>query len=495
MRIVKDPQMQLGEVDISQIKFDPKSRDEMPQVLRGLQYIYTNLELRTQVFDILEKHIYADKKNITGRPGMDLWKILVLGVVRLNLNWNYDRLQNEANHHAQIRAMLGHSDDFEKPEYKLQTLKDNVSLLTPELLDEINVLVVHAGHKLVKKKDDEPLRARCDSFVLETNVHYPTDINLLFDAMRKMIQLTARHCAKQRLSDLRQSKHAMGQLKNLMRSAQVKKRSCSKNEATTLKLQSAVIQAHQAYIDMASVYVEKTTLALAKLKILGVVDPTIEEFMVHAKRQMDQIERRVMKREVIPHEEKVFSLFEPHTEWIMKGKAGVSVELGLKVCVLEDQHQFILMTRIMENETDDQAAVPMVEKAQHHFPNLNSVSYDKGFHSKKNQEILSEKLDFLVMPRKGKLSEAAKEIEHAPEFIKARHQHSGVESAINALECHGLDVCPDKGLDAFKRYVSLAAMARNLQRIGAILSMQVCKKEKRAHEKFMRQKELFRCVA
>ncbi len=81
----------------------------------------------------------------------------------------------------------------------------------------------------------------------------------------------------------------------------------------------------------------------------------IEGFMQHAIRQIDQTERRVMLGEVIPHDEKVFSIFEPHTEWVSKGKAGVPVELGVKVCILEDQHQFILHHQVMQNKTDDQS--------------------------------------------------------------------------------------------------------------------------------------------
>ena len=83
--------------------------------------------------------------------------------------------------------MLGHSEIFDDDEYHLQTIKDNVRLLTPDLLDQINQEIVKSGHKLVKKKGNEVLHGRCDSFVVETNVHYPTDINLLYDAVRKVI--------------------------------------------------------------------------------------------------------------------------------------------------------------------------------------------------------------------------------------------------------------------------------------------------------------------
>jgi transposase, IS5 family len=91
MRMTQNPRLQFGQVNISQICLDLKSRDDIPQILKGLQYIYITRSVREQIFELLEKHIAAqvDKKN--GRPGMELWKILVLGVLRLDLNCDYDR--------------------------------------------------------------------------------------------------------------------------------------------------------------------------------------------------------------------------------------------------------------------------------------------------------------------------------------------------------------------------------------------------------------------
>jgi len=149
MRKTIENQLILGEVDISEIEFDHRCRDEMPHLLKGLQFIYTNPELRKQVFALLEQHMNYSK---TGRRGMDLWKILVMGAVRLNGNMNYDRLHDVANNHCQMRQMLGITAWNQKPVFPMQTIKDNASLLTPELLNEINTLVVAAGHKLVKKK-------------------------------------------------------------------------------------------------------------------------------------------------------------------------------------------------------------------------------------------------------------------------------------------------------------------------------------------------------
>lgn len=151
MRDVQAKHMQSGTIDISKIQFNEKSRDDIPRILRGLQYLYTDMTLRTQLFDLLDKEIapHVDKKN--GRPGMLLWNILVLGVLRLDLNEDYDRVLELANEHATLRLMLGH-DSSDKHRYDLQTIKRNVTLLTVEILEKINQIVVDAGHTLLKKK-------------------------------------------------------------------------------------------------------------------------------------------------------------------------------------------------------------------------------------------------------------------------------------------------------------------------------------------------------
>lgn len=209
----------------------------------------------------------------------------------------------------------------------------------------------------------------------------------------------------------------------------------------------------------------------------------LDGYLAHAERQIDQIRRRALYGEHSPHGEKVFSIFEPHTEWISKGKAGVPVELGLRVAVVEDQHGFILHHRVMEKLTDDQIAVPLIGETRARFPAISSASLDKGFHSPANQAGLAEVVDFPVLPKKGKRSAAELEREHDPEFIRLRRRHSAVESAINALEVHGLDLCRDHGIDGFKRYVALAVVARNIQRIGALLQARELERERRRRQR------------
>ena len=144
------------------------------------------------------------------------------------------------------------------------------------------------------------------------------------------------------------------------------------------------------------------------------------------------------------------------------------MELGLRLGVVEDRHGFILHHQVMEKSTDDRIAVAIIQETKARFPELSSVSFDKGFHRPHNQAELKKIPDRVVLPKKDKLSKADKVREYDPEFVRLRRSHLAVESAINALEVHGLDKCPDHGIDGFKRYVALAVVARNIQRLSAV---------------------------
>ena len=473
MRAVKNIQIKLGEVDISQVKIDLKSRDDIPQILRGIQYLYLNVEIRNKLFTALEKTIPVKIDKSNGRPGMELWKIFVLGVLRLNLNCDYDRLQSLANNYKTVREMLGHAVLDEDYYYQLQTLKDNVRLLTPEVLSEINQIIVSTGHELLKKKETAKLAARCDSFVVKTDVHFPTDINLLFDAIRKAIQLVARLSDKHGITSWRQYQYNIKAVKKSYRNAQQSKKANSKDEHKKI---SKIQEAHRAYVELAESFttkVSQTVNHINKEKSLSLTEAAnlieINDYLIHGARQIDQIRRRVLCGEVIPNEEKVFSLFEPHTEWVCKGKLGVPVELGVRVCITEDKNQFILHHKVMWKQTDEKLTVPMAEEVKKKFPNLYSMSYDRGFYSKNNRDQLSELLASYALPKKGKLSREDKIIQTREDYIQAKSRHSAVESAINALDIHGLDRCFDHGKIGFERYVALAVVARNIQHIGAIL--------------------------
>lgn len=143
-----------GVFPIEQVKFDVRCRDEITKTLRGLQAIYMNKECRQKLFAILETMIPEETSKKTGRKGMALWTIFVLGMLRLSCNWNYDRLKNNYDNHQLIRQMCGIDLFCDSGKVtSLQTIHDNISLFTEEMADEISTVVVDYGHKLLKKKN------------------------------------------------------------------------------------------------------------------------------------------------------------------------------------------------------------------------------------------------------------------------------------------------------------------------------------------------------
>jgi hypothetical protein len=304
--------------------------------------------------------------------------------------------------------------------------------------------------------------------------------------MRKTIYLIAIICSEIGITAWRQSHQNLMKVKGLLRGIQRLNRSTSKDEAKIQKRDQLIIAKHQNYIDVCQGFVIRVKETIRILRELGILSMSqelrlisIEEYIRHAERQIDQIRRRVVLDEKIPHEEKVYSIFQLHTEWISKGKAGVPQELGLRVCVLKDQYGFLLHHRVMQQQTDDKVAVAMVQEAKDRFENLVGCSFDKGFYSPGNKSELANILDYVILPKKGRLSAKDRQIEHSEEFIESRRKHSAVESSINALENHGLDRCLDHGLHGFERYVALSVLARNIQILGHLLQQKELKKQKR----------------
>ena len=252
---------------------------------------------------------------------MEMWRILVLGVLKQGLGCDFDRLHNLANHHETVRAMLGHSDFADKTHYELQTIVDNVSLMRPELLAEVGRLVVESGHAVARKKPGGRLRGRCDSLVVETDVHYPTDLGLLWDGVRCLIRETARAAAAHGVGGWRQHRHLGKRVKegfNPVRSARRGKQTPEKVET---------------YLGLCRDLVERAEGTVKALVGKGVEEAEcrlIRGYIDHARRQIDQVDRRLLQGERIPHQEKVFSIFEPHTRWISKGRRAGRWNWGLR---------------------------------------------------------------------------------------------------------------------------------------------------------------------
>lgn len=470
MRQRFEQQTSLGILPIDEIKFSArnlKSRDELMPVLLALQHLYVTPELNEAVFTLLEKKVCGAKKK-TGRKGMDLWHILVLAVVRHTLGTNWDRLEHIANNDLLTRKLLGvYVEKFgiEEQEFCYQTIVDNVSLIDEALLIQVNELVVKHGHDLLKKKEDEALLLKTDSFVLKTDVHFPTDLNLLWDSVRKCLDMVETLQEAFPVKGMRKIKYIRKAFKSLFRSTS---QQVFKGRNEEKKKQSV-----NAYLDKARELQGRFETIIntsfgGDIKTMALII-ALQVYNTYLKKFIDQVDRRLLKGETIPASEKVYSIFEEHTEWISKGKPGHQVELGHLVLVTTDQHHFIVDYKVMEKEKDAPQVDTLIERIKATFPAtaIYSHSFDKGFYSRGNYAALEKSgTERVIMPKRGKLNKAEKEREHTREFKALRNQHSAVESNINMLGHHGMNRCPDQGIAHYKRYFGLSVLAYNLHILG-----------------------------
>jgi len=473
MRRRFDVQLALGQIPIERVHIPLKSRDELPPILAGLQWIFQTPEINEQVFALLESKVVAGKK-ATGRPGLDLWQILVLGVVRLGLDCDYDRLEDLANHHTLLRQILGVSPvpaANEKP-FHYKTLSENVCHLDEPLLVQINALIAQAGRNVFKKKEVlELIHAKTDSYVLETNVHFPTDLNLLWDGQRKCLDLIGPLMSHHGLPGWRKAKAWRRKLKSQM--IGLTRLASGGGPNKEQRRQAAA----QAYVQDSYRFEQKLFDAVQSLpapeSIVEIVQRTVlDYFQSMLIKQLDLVARRWLREEKIPHAEKIFSLFEPHTEFIKKGKLFPPVELGHKLLLTTDQHELILDYRVMDqqpNDADESIGVADRLLGRYGAGTIQSLSFDKGFTREEDRQLLELYIPEVIMPKRGRRNQVEQEREHQRRFRSLRHRHHAVESDINSLEHHGLNRCPDKGLHGYKRYVGLGVLAYNLHKIGKAL--------------------------
>src|SRR5258708_6270363 len=141
MRKRFEVQLALGKTPIERVVLPTRSRDELPPVLAGLRWIFQTSEVNSQIFELLEKKVVADKQ-ATGRPGLDLWHILVLGIVRLALDCDYARLEYLANYDGLLRQILGLNpvlSDQGRP-FHYKTLSDTCVHVAEEWLRKMSAL-------------------------------------------------------------------------------------------------------------------------------------------------------------------------------------------------------------------------------------------------------------------------------------------------------------------------------------------------------------------
>ena len=476
-------QMSFGCPDISKIIFDLDCRHEIIPSLIGLQYIYSRPRLFNKVMKLIAEDVVTNKSVQHGAPGMDYWEILVLSSVRHGSNLDYDALHDLANNHSKLRQILG-LGVMDARYYKRSTLQDNISAIKDTTVIKISDLIVGEGHK-TRPTAIEAVRG--DSFVVQTNIHYPTDANLILDGIKKVLSYVFSLANILSIVGWRQHKHWYKKAKRINRKIQRIANSKHKSRETKLKslykelldLALEIIKRCNDTIDRAKELSKGRSRSIKCMVICSLISE-LESCIKFTERQCDHAYRRIFFDETIPHKEKVFSLFESHTELIKRGKVPNPIEFGHRVLVIQDKAGFIIKRYIMDHTTDEKVLITIMKELQESYGGkIKSASFDKGFYTPDNRIELEKLVILACLPKKGRLSQADKEREWSSKFLRARSRHAGIESCIHALGSgNGLALCRDKDKEGYQRYVALGIMARNLQVLGTIL---LAKAKKRQH--------------
>jgi IS5 family transposase len=209
-----DNQRRFDSTPIGELVLNFDCRDEIIPVLTGLQYIYTTGPLRRKLVTLVAKDMNQNSRRDVGRPGLDDWQIVVLAAVRLGLNYNYDKLQDQAENHRSLQILLGIGDWEKTTDFRARRIRDTLCQLQPSTLEAINHAVVSQGQEL---HGEAALSVRADSFVVETDIHYPTESTLIGDGLRKIIPLCVDLAQQIGASGWRQHEHRLKRIKQHIR--------------------------------------------------------------------------------------------------------------------------------------------------------------------------------------------------------------------------------------------------------------------------------------
>ena len=472
MRKPYSPQFRLDCQPIEQLQLNLNCRDEMIPILEALKHVFSEAELRDPLIELVAADVNASSRDDIGREGLDYWQIIVLAVVRLGCNLDYDKLQDLCENHRALRCLL-RVGDWDETSFGSRRIRDTLSLLQPATLEKMNSVIVTHGQQL---HGDAARKVRGDSFVIETNIHYPTESSLIWDGMKKLIALCAELALLVGEPGWRQAKHLRKKIKRQVR--EINRISASENPRVKATLDPAYGKLLDSALDMiqrAQALEKKAQEAVSQgrgsWKIACLLEQ-IAHWLTLTTQVCDTAYRRTQLGEQVPNEEKLFSLFETHTQLYRRGKAGEPNQFGRLALIFEDGAGFISHYHLMDREATDKSVLCDQTRIaqQRHRGEIQEASFDRGFYSEENARDLQEIIDHPCLPpqHRNQYSEC---LENASiRFQKTRQNHPGIEAAIGAMQSgNGLKRCRDKTEQGFERYLGLAILGRNLHVLGKLL--------------------------
>jgi IS5 family transposase len=467
-----DPQLSFADLQLSRlgVHLDP--------VLQGID---TFLEQHSALVELVRLDLVRGLKNPgTGRNGITPEQTLrSLTLMRVK-NWDYRELRERIHDGYTLRGFTLFGSHLVP---KHDAFNRAFNRLTPATLQAINQTVIQAAVQL-GLEDGKKLRV--DTTVVETNIQYPTDATLLWDSVRTITRL---------VGDLHDKlPHGVTGFTNRTRSAQ--RRMQQLQRMTAPQRQQQQVPKYRELLRITGQVVQNARQVVEQTKNIEVIDVVagavidqlrkeIASYCDLADRVIDQTRRRVIDGEQVPSEQKVYSIFEPHTDLIKRGKAQKPVEFGHKVFLAESAQGLITDYRVLQgNPADSDHVETSLEHHQQTFQHPPEwYAADRGFYSAANVERCRQaEVDQICIPQRGgqKTAEQAA-LERSPAFKKAQRFRVGIEGRISVLfRGRGMKRCRAKGRERFEMLVGAAVLANNLMRIAQLIGDQQPKRRRAA---------------
>jgi IS5 family transposase len=409
------------------------------------------------------------KRPDTGRKGLTAQQVLRSLILMRVKNWDYRELRERIADGLTLRRF---TDFNAQPVPKHNAFHRAFIRITPQTLRLVNDLVIKAA---VAMGLEDGSKLRVDTTVVQTDIHHPTDNTLLWDVVRVLTRLVGRLASP--------IERPIKGFRNRTRAT--RRRMQAIQRMTTTQRETQQRSKYRELIRIAEEVVERARRGLRQTGKVRGNDPLselaieelrrqIEHYCGLGERVIDQARRRVLQGEQVPNAEKIYSIFEPHTDLIKRGKVRTPVEFGHKVFLAESAQGLITQYEVLNgNPCDEEHVEPSLSRHQATFGSAPQLyGSDRGFFSEKNVTACERSgVGVVCIPQRGGTKSAEREAyEKSPEFKKGQRFRAGVEGRISVLfRGRGMKRCLAEGRERFELLVGAAVLVNNLLIITSLL--------------------------
>jgi transposase, IS5 family len=424
------------------------------------------------------------KKPRKGRRGLTAPQVLRSQVLMRVKNWDYRELRERIADGVTLRQF---TDFYCDPVPKHDAFNRGFNRLTPQTLEAINDMVVQAAVALGL---EDGAKLRVDTTVVETDIHHPTDNTLLWDVVRVVTRLIGRLAKALELRRIKgfrdRRRSARRRMYEIQRLTTRQRQGARSRQTTTYR---ELIGIAEEVVASARTALDKTRKLRGKDLLAAMTIDALRDQITHycglGERVINQARRRVLDGEQVPNAEKIYSIFEPHTDLIKRGKVRTPVEFGHKVFLAESAKGLITQYEVLKgNPADEVHVAPSLRRHRRAFrraPELYGA--DRGFFSEQNVTVCVQgAVKTVCIPQRGGSKTPQRQAyERSAAFKQGQRFRAGIEGRISVLmRGRGMKRCRAEGAERFALFVGAAVLANNLMIVAALLTKRSSRRSKAA---------------